>query len=74
MGGTPYPGIPVEKLFHLLTGKSGYRLSQPRNCSKKLYARITGHETLLNLLTDLDMTSWFAVGIRFRIQGQRFFK
>ncbi|XP_065835653.1 fibroblast growth factor receptor 3-like [Oscarella lobularis] len=37
MGGTPYPGIPVEKLFHLLTGKSGYRLSQPRNCSKTLY-------------------------------------
>ncbi|XP_065835351.1 fibroblast growth factor receptor 3-like [Oscarella lobularis] len=37
MGGTPYPGIPVEKLFELLTGKSGYRMTKPRNCSQKLY-------------------------------------
>ena len=38
MGGTPYPGIPVEKLFELLTGKSDYRMSRPRNCSQRLYA------------------------------------
>ncbi|XP_065832656.1 fibroblast growth factor receptor 1-like isoform X2 [Oscarella lobularis] len=37
LGGTPYPGVPVEKLFELLTGKSGYRMSKPRNCSEKLY-------------------------------------
>ncbi|XP_065842229.1 fibroblast growth factor receptor 3-like [Oscarella lobularis] len=37
LGGTPYPGIPVEKLFELLTGKTGYRMSKPRNCSQKLY-------------------------------------
>ncbi|XP_065845930.1 fibroblast growth factor receptor 3-like isoform X2 [Oscarella lobularis] len=37
LGGTPYPGIPVEKLFELLTGSSGYRMSKPRNCSQKLY-------------------------------------
>ncbi|XP_065841791.1 fibroblast growth factor receptor 3-like [Oscarella lobularis] len=37
LGGTPYPGIPVEKLFELLTGKSDYRMSKPRNCSQKLY-------------------------------------
>ncbi|XP_065846103.1 fibroblast growth factor receptor 3-like isoform X2 [Oscarella lobularis] len=37
LGGTPYPGIPVEKLFELLTGKADYRMSKPRNCSQKLY-------------------------------------
>ncbi|XP_065835340.1 fibroblast growth factor receptor 1-like [Oscarella lobularis] len=37
LGGTPYPGIPVEKLFELLTGKSDYRMSKPRNCSQTLY-------------------------------------
>lgn len=34
-GGSPYPGIPVEKLYSLL--KSGYRMIRPINCSKELY-------------------------------------
>ncbi|KAK3750967.1 hypothetical protein QZH41_000723 [Actinostola sp. cb2023] len=29
-GGSPYPGIPLEKLFELL--KSGYRMEKPVNC------------------------------------------
>jgi len=29
-GGTPYPGIPVERLFTLL--KNGYRMECPINC------------------------------------------
>ncbi|XP_068742470.1 fibroblast growth factor receptor 4-like [Montipora capricornis] len=33
-GGSPYPGIPVEKLYSLL--KSGYRMIRPINCSKEL--------------------------------------
>ncbi|XP_065071591.1 fibroblast growth factor receptor 4-like isoform X2 [Rhopilema esculentum] len=35
-GGTPYPGVPLEKLFDLL--KSGYRMERPINCSEELYA------------------------------------
>lgn len=34
-GGSPYPGIPVEKLYSLL--KSGYRMIRPINCSRELY-------------------------------------
>ncbi|CAK9299053.1 unnamed protein product [Gordionus sp. m RMFG-2023] len=36
LGGTPYPSIPVEKLFDFL--KSGQRLKCPQNCGKEIYA------------------------------------
>ncbi|XP_065838999.1 fibroblast growth factor receptor 3-like [Oscarella lobularis] len=36
-GGTPYPGVPIEKLFELLTGDCIYRMSKPRLCSDKIY-------------------------------------
>ncbi|XP_031555241.1 fibroblast growth factor receptor 2-like [Actinia tenebrosa] len=35
-GGSPYPGVPLEKLFELL--KSGYRMEQPVNCDDEMYA------------------------------------
>ncbi|XP_020606914.1 fibroblast growth factor receptor 2-like isoform X4 [Orbicella faveolata] len=35
LGGSPYPGIPVEKLFDLL--KSGYRMQKPQNCPSDIY-------------------------------------
>ncbi|EDO43236.1 predicted protein, partial [Nematostella vectensis] len=35
LGGSPYPGIPVEKLFELL--KSGYRMQMPQKCPDKMY-------------------------------------
>lgn len=33
LGGSPYPGIPVERLFDLL--KSGYRMEKPEVCPKE---------------------------------------
>ena len=33
-GGSPYPGIPVEKLFDLL--KQGYRMEKPINCTDEM--------------------------------------
>lgn len=35
LGGSPYPGIPVERLFDLL--KSGYRMEKPQVCPKETY-------------------------------------
>ena len=35
-GGTPYPGIPVERLFTLL--KNGYRMECPINCPPNMWA------------------------------------
>ncbi|RWR99499.1 fibroblast growth factor receptor 3-like protein [Dinothrombium tinctorium] len=35
LGGTPYPSIPVEKLFHLL--KEGHRMEKPSGCPKDMY-------------------------------------
>lgn len=35
LGASPYPGIAVQNLFHLL--KSGYRMEKPDNCSSQLY-------------------------------------
>ncbi|KAH0510829.1 Fibroblast growth factor receptor 3 [Microtus ochrogaster] len=34
LGGSPYPGIPVEELFKLL--KDGYRMHKPSNCTHDL--------------------------------------
>ncbi|KAK4876399.1 hypothetical protein RN001_012821 [Aquatica leii] len=35
LGASPYPGIVVQSLFHLL--KTGYRMERPENCSVALY-------------------------------------
>ncbi|XP_070543914.1 proto-oncogene tyrosine-protein kinase receptor Ret-like isoform X2 [Ptychodera flava] len=35
LGATPYPGIPPERLFHIL--KTGHRMEKPDNCSEELY-------------------------------------
>uniref|UniRef100_A0ABM0MNW1 Proto-oncogene tyrosine-protein kinase receptor Ret-like n=1 Tax=Saccoglossus kowalevskii TaxID=10224 RepID=A0ABM0MNW1_SACKO len=35
LGATPYPGIPPERLFHLL--KTGYRMDKPDTCSDEVY-------------------------------------
>ncbi|XP_071793645.1 fibroblast growth factor receptor-like isoform X3 [Asterias amurensis] len=35
LGGTPYPSVPVEKMFDYL--KLGKRLEQPMNCSLEIY-------------------------------------
>lgn len=35
LGGSPYPGIPVERLFTLL--KNGYRMECPINCPAEIY-------------------------------------
>ncbi|XP_065838787.1 fibroblast growth factor receptor 2-like isoform X2 [Oscarella lobularis] len=40
-GGTPYPGVPIEKLFELLTGDCVYRMSKPKMCSDKIYEIMT---------------------------------
>ncbi len=34
LGGSPYPGIPVEELFKLL--KEGHRMDKPGNCTNEL--------------------------------------
>ncbi|XP_065841906.1 fibroblast growth factor receptor 4-like [Oscarella lobularis] len=36
LGGTPHPGIPVERLFSLFAS-SDYKMSRPRGCPQKLY-------------------------------------
>ncbi|KAG1678106.1 Fibroblast growth factor receptor 3 [Nymphon striatum] len=35
LGGSPYPSVPVEKLFQLLKG--GHRMPQPPNCPNEIY-------------------------------------
>ncbi|XP_074644515.1 fibroblast growth factor receptor 3-like [Tubulanus polymorphus] len=35
LGGSPYPGIPVEQIFEML--KSGYRMSRPDYCDEEIY-------------------------------------
>ncbi|KAG7512989.1 fibroblast growth factor receptor 2 isoform X4 [Solea senegalensis] len=37
LGGSPYPGIPVEELFKLL--KEGHRMDKPGNCTNELLYR-----------------------------------
>ena len=34
LGGSPYPGVPLEKLFDLL--KQGYRMEKPINCTDEM--------------------------------------
>ncbi|XP_073822323.1 protein kinase receptor Ret oncogene [Musca autumnalis] len=38
LGASPYPGIPVQNLYHLL--KSGYRMEKPENCSDEIYSLV----------------------------------
>lgn len=38
LGATPYPGIAVQNLFHLL--KQGYRMQRPDSCSQGLWVKI----------------------------------
>lgn len=38
LGGSPYPGIPVEELFKLL--KEGHRMDKPANCTHELYVHV----------------------------------
>ncbi|XP_063244221.1 proto-oncogene tyrosine-protein kinase receptor Ret [Bacillus rossius redtenbacheri] len=35
LGASPYPGVAVHNLFHLL--RAGYRMERPENCSAQLY-------------------------------------
>uniref|UniRef100_A0A646QDD7 Fibroblast growth factor receptor n=1 Tax=Hemiscolopendra marginata TaxID=943146 RepID=A0A646QDD7_9MYRI len=35
LGGTPYPSIPIERLFQLL--KDGHRMEKPQNCPLDIY-------------------------------------
>lgn len=34
LGGSPYPGVPIENLFELL--KLGYRMDKPINCPNNM--------------------------------------
>ncbi|MFT7806096.1 fibroblast growth factor receptor 2 isoform X3 [Arapaima gigas] len=60
LGGSPYPGIPVEELFKLL--KEGHRMDKPGNCTNELYMMmkdcwhaIASHRpTFKQLVEDLD--------------------
>ncbi|XP_077311508.1 fibroblast growth factor receptor 2 isoform X3 [Lithobates pipiens] len=60
LGGSPYPGIPVEELFKLL--KEGHRMDKPANCTNELYmmmrdcwhAASTQRPTFKQLVEDLD--------------------
>lgn len=39
LGGSPYPGVPVEELFKLL--KEGHRMEKPSACTQELW--VLGH-------------------------------
>ncbi|KAJ8394453.1 hypothetical protein AAFF_G00046640 [Aldrovandia affinis] len=60
LGGSPYPGIPVEELFKLL--KEGHRMDKPSNCPPELYRRMrecwlavpTQRPTFKQLVEELD--------------------
>ncbi|XP_016062645.1 PREDICTED: fibroblast growth factor receptor 2 isoform X12 [Miniopterus natalensis] len=60
LGGSPYPGIPVEELFKLL--KEGHRMDKPANCTNELYMMMRDcwhavpaqRPTFKQLVEDLD--------------------
>ncbi|KAM8853898.1 fibroblast growth factor receptor 1b isoform 1-T2 [Synchiropus picturatus] len=60
LGGSPYPGIPVEELFKLL--KEGHRMERPTGCPTELYrlmkscwtAAPAGRPTFQSLVEELD--------------------
>uniref|UniRef100_A0A671VMC4 receptor protein-tyrosine kinase n=1 Tax=Sparus aurata TaxID=8175 RepID=A0A671VMC4_SPAAU len=62
LGGSPYPGVPVEELFKLL--KEGHRMEKPSACTQDLYLMmrdcwhaVPSHRpTFQQLVEDLDRT------------------
>ncbi|XP_034565295.1 fibroblast growth factor receptor 1-A-like isoform X2 [Notolabrus celidotus] len=62
LGGSPYPGVPVEELFKLL--KEGHRMEKPSACTQELYLMMrdcwnavpSRRPTFLQLVEDLDRT------------------
>uniref|UniRef100_A0AAQ4QX83 Fibroblast growth factor receptor n=1 Tax=Gasterosteus aculeatus aculeatus TaxID=481459 RepID=A0AAQ4QX83_GASAC len=62
LGGSPYPGVPVEELFKLL--KEGHRMEKPSACTEELYMMMrdcwaavpSRRPTFLQLVEDLDRT------------------
>ncbi|MEE6479191.1 hypothetical protein FKM82_012174 [Ascaphus truei] len=62
LGGSPYPGIPMEELFKLL--KEGHRMDKPSNCTNELYMMMrdcwhavpSQRPTFIQLVEDLDRT------------------
>ncbi|XP_042589023.1 fibroblast growth factor receptor 1-A-like isoform X2 [Cyprinus carpio] len=62
LGGSPYPGVPVEELFKLL--REGHRMDRPSACTQEIYlimkdcwhAVPTQRPTFKQLVEDLDRT------------------
>ncbi|KAM6984877.1 fibroblast growth factor receptor 1b [Aplochiton taeniatus] len=62
LGGSPYPGVPVEELFKLL--KEGHRMDRPSACTQELYLTMrdcwhavpSRRPTFYQLVEDLDRT------------------
>ncbi|KAJ8392708.1 hypothetical protein AAFF_G00071920 [Aldrovandia affinis] len=62
LGGSPYPGVPVEELFKLL--KEGHRMDRPATCTPELYMMMkdcwhavpSQRPTFQQLVEDLDYT------------------
>ncbi|KAK1883902.1 Fibroblast growth factor receptor 1-A [Dissostichus eleginoides] len=62
LGGSPYPGVPVEELFKLL--KEGHRMEKPSACPHELYRMMRDcwhavparRPTFSQLVDDLDRT------------------
>lgn len=60
LGGSPYPGVPVEELFKLL--KEGHRMDKPSTCTQELYLMMrdcwhavpSQRPTFKQLVEDLD--------------------
>uniref|UniRef100_A0A3P9I1J8 Fibroblast growth factor receptor n=3 Tax=Oryzias latipes TaxID=8090 RepID=A0A3P9I1J8_ORYLA len=60
LGGSPYPGVPVEELFKLL--KEGHRMDKPSTCTHELYMLMrdcwhavpSQRPTFKQLVEDLD--------------------
>uniref|UniRef100_A0A673C9L4 Fibroblast growth factor receptor n=1 Tax=Sphaeramia orbicularis TaxID=375764 RepID=A0A673C9L4_9TELE len=60
LGGSPYPGVPVEELFKLL--KEGHRMDKPSTCTHELYLMMrdcwhavpSQRPTFKQLVEDLD--------------------
>ncbi|XP_017263447.1 fibroblast growth factor receptor 1b [Kryptolebias marmoratus] len=62
LGGSPYPGVPVEELFKLL--KEGHRMEKPSACTQEMYLMMrdcwhavpSRRPTFQQLVEDLDRT------------------
>ncbi|XP_029921461.1 fibroblast growth factor receptor 1b [Myripristis murdjan] len=62
LGGSPYPGVPVEELFKLL--KEGHRMERPSACTQELYVLMrdcwhavpSRRPTFQQLVDDLNRT------------------